>query len=132
LLRAAMRDLLPDVVLASRPRRTGTTVGYSRYWMRERMPAVLKRMCEQPLETEALGLVDGTALRRARERFETGWVDDYTRLHLYHTIEVELWMRARRSPVSVAADAAAAAFRDRHEAGAVRRSQLSHSLPLGG
>jgi asparagine synthase (glutamine-hydrolysing) len=132
LLRAAMRDLLPPVVLASRPQRTGTTVGYSRYWMRERMPAALKRMCAQPLELEALGLVDGAALRRARERYESGWVDDHTRLHLYHTMEVELWLRARRSPESAAAISAPAVSRDRREAGANRRSHIPHSTQFGG
>lgn len=132
LLRAAMRDLLPAEVLAPRSSRTGITVGYSRYWMRQRLPALIERTFRTPLELEAHGIVDGSALRRAADQFTNGWIDDFTRVHLYHTIEVELWLRARRSQVSAAASLAPAASRDRREAGAARRSQLSHHVSLGG
>ena len=133
LLRAAMRDLLPAGVLAPRPVRTGVTTGYSRAWMRRHMPGLCERTLRTPLELERLGIVDGAALRHAADRFTAGqWTDDFTRVHLYHTFEVELWLRARRSAVSAAAGSAPAASGDRPMAMEERRSQLSHPVSRGG
>jgi asparagine synthase (glutamine-hydrolysing) len=132
LLRAAMRDLLPASVLAPRPRRTGLTVGYSRYWMRQRLPAVMDRMFAAPLELEALGIVDGAALRRTAQRFRDAWLDEFSRIHLYHTVEVELWLRARRSPIPAAAAMAPTVSRDPEQVGASRRPLVFHSTSAGG
>lgn len=132
LLRAAMRDLLPPAVLAPRARRTGVTVGYSRSWMRDRLPPLVDRVCRTPLELEALGLVTGAKLRAAADRFRAGWIDDFTRVHLYHAIEVELWLRARRSPVSAADTMPRAESRDLADAGAPRKSHMFHLVQQGG
>jgi asparagine synthase (glutamine-hydrolysing) len=93
LVRAAMRGLLPDDVLAARPARTGTTSGYFARAVRAELPAILAR----DLRTVALadlGVVDAAALRRAaadvvRRPAGPGAVP------LWFTLQTEWWVRAR-------------------------------------
>ena len=93
LLRASMRGLLPDHVLAPRTHRTGVTTRYSYDSMRHRFPAHFERAFERPLLAE-LGIVDADALRESWRTFvRTGWCR--SRIELCATLHVELWLRAR-------------------------------------
>lgn len=97
LLRKAMQGLLPAEVLAPRPRRTGSTAGYSRRRMREAYPALLDRLFAEPLRVAALGIVDEPSLRAAAQRWrEAG--DDSVRMALFNALRVEFWLRGRERP----------------------------------
>ena len=91
LLRRAMRGLLPPGVLASRPRRTGTTAGYSHSWVRDRFPALLSEMLETPMLLAELGIVEPDALRRASASYR-GY-DGYACVNLVNTLRTEMWLR---------------------------------------
>ena len=95
LLRRAMRGLLPDEVLAPRPRRTGITGGYSHRWMRDRFPALLEQTLAQPLVLAELGVVDSDSLRRAAHTYATRGGTAFTRVNLLYTLQTELWLRGR-------------------------------------
>jgi hypothetical protein len=105
LLRKAMEGLLPAEVLAPRTYRTGLTVGFSRKRMREAYPELLKRVFEGPLRLAELGIVDPTRLRSGADRYFAGGGGEYLRMHLFHAIRVELWLRGleRRQPAREAA-----------------------------
>jgi asparagine synthase (glutamine-hydrolysing) len=124
LLRAAMRDLLPASVLAPRTTRTGVTVGYSRFWMRRRYPALFAELFETPLRLADLGIVNPKALERAVAAWSDGRADEYTRVHLYHTLEAELWLRGHPLTECAADTRVADARSDRQEAAAPRRSAI--------
>lgn len=94
LLRRAMRGLLPDALLAPRPRRTGTTSAYLARGLRLQHAAAIADLFAAPLALEAAGVVDGAALREA-------W-GGYVRrgggsrgVSLLLTLHTELWLRAR-------------------------------------
>lgn len=94
LLRRAMRGLLPEPVLAPRPRRTGSTAEFSRRRMREAYPALLARLFAEPLRLADLGIVEAAALRAASE----AWLhrgDESVRIGLFDAMRVEFWLRAQ-------------------------------------
>ena len=93
LLRAAMRGLLPDEVLAPRDVRTGTLGGYFSAAMRAGFPALAARAFRAPLLAE-LGIVEAAALRAACDEYaRTG--DGSLGFALVQTLQVELWLRGR-------------------------------------
>lgn len=97
LLRHAMRGLLPDRVLAPRPFRTGITTGYSTRGMLEIYPAVFDELFRSPLLLAELGILDPGALRRSVSAFlDRG--RGGSRVSLFHTLQTELWLRARLRP----------------------------------
>ena len=87
LLRAAMRGLLPDHVLAPRAKRTGTMADYLARSLRESFGPLAERYLETPLLAE-LGIVDPVRLRRAAARLDE-------QVQLFYTLQAELWLRAR-------------------------------------
>lgn len=93
LLREAMRGLLPPEVLASRPYRTGVTVGYSRRQMRAAYPGLLRQLLDHPLRLADLGLVEPRKVRDAAEQYCRGDAGEYLRVNLYHLMKVEFWLR---------------------------------------
>ena len=94
LLRQAMQGILPDDVLAPRTHRTGITSAYSDRRMRTEFPLFLEEALREPLLAE-LGIVDPAELRRGWIRFlETG--ANSLKIPLFLTLQVELWLRARR------------------------------------
>ena len=100
LLRAAMRGLLPDSLLAPRAHRTGVPVAYLLRAIEAEMPHRLDSELQSPVLAD-LGLVEPERLRAA-------W-DDYLRtgriglaVGLYVTLEIELWLRARAGAASSA------------------------------
>ena len=96
LLRRAMRGLLPAEVLAPRPRRTGSTAGFSRERMQQAYPALLGQLFGEPLRLADLGVVDPAALRTAADRWlERG--DESVRVRLFDAMRVEFWLRAREA-----------------------------------
>jgi asparagine synthase (glutamine-hydrolysing) len=93
LLRAAMRGLLPDPVLAPRDSKTGTLGGYFGGGMRREFPALAAEAFRAPRLAE-LGIVDPAALRAACADYaRTG--DGSLGFGLVQTLHVELWLRAR-------------------------------------
>jgi asparagine synthase (glutamine-hydrolysing) len=106
LLRAAMRGLLPDEVLAPRSTRTGITTAYSDRRMRAEFPVLLERHGKMQMLAD-LGIVEPDAMRR-------GW-DEYCRtgstalkIPLFLTMQVELWLRAHAREQSGVGSAASA------------------------
>lgn len=96
LLRAAMRGLLPEAVLAPRAEKTGTLGGYFAAAMRADFPALAADAFRDP-RLAALGIVDPAALRAAcAEYARTG--DGSLGFALVQTLQVELWLRARERP----------------------------------
>ncbi len=93
LLRGAMEGLLPPRVLERRPRRTGTTIGFSRQRMRETYPALVDRLFSAPLCVADLGMVDPAILRSACERVLAGDGGESLRVNLFHAMKVEFWLR---------------------------------------
>ena len=93
LLRASMRGLLPDHVLAPRKARTGTPETYFSRWFWERFPVFATAAFEAPLLAE-LGIVDPTVLKRETNRLVNGG-SSTEKLTLYFTLQAELWLRAR-------------------------------------
>lgn len=93
LLRHAMRDLLPSAVLAPREARTGTPQDYAGNALRDFLSVPFnERFPSSALEN--LGLIDVTALERARLKFlRMGSFD--LRLPLLLTLHTEFWLHAR-------------------------------------
>jgi asparagine synthase (glutamine-hydrolysing) len=99
LLRAAMRGLLPEHVLASRAHRTGTTGYYFARSLRAALPALLEGPGREPLLGE-LGVVDPGMLRRCADEYLRG-SQSHLGLPLFLTLQTELWLRAHlRRPAS--------------------------------
>lgn len=93
LLRAAMRGLLPDDVLAPRDTRTGTLGGHFAAGMRAEFPAMAAEAFRAPRLAE-LGIVDPAALRAACGEYART-ADGSLGFALAQTLHVELWLRAR-------------------------------------
>ncbi|MCG8469492.1 MAG: asparagine synthase-related protein [Gemmatimonadetes bacterium] len=94
LLRAAMKGLIPDDVLAPRDTRTGVTTSYSSRWMKRCYPELFERLLGAPLLLAELGIVDADELRDAVSAYLRGG-GDFLRVALFHTLQTELWLRAR-------------------------------------
>jgi asparagine synthase (glutamine-hydrolysing) len=98
LLRASMKGLLPDHVLAPRRHRTGITTAYSDRRLREAFPELMRTFMERPLLAE-LGIVEPSAIRANWERYlRTG--DVTLKIPLFLTLQVELWLRSRLQPAA--------------------------------
>jgi asparagine synthase (glutamine-hydrolysing) len=93
LLRAAMKGLVPDAVLASRQFRTGTT----RFWfvrsLLQQAPAVLRSFGGRMALADA-GIVDAPVFQREwEELLRRG--EHPAAVQLYRTLQAELWLRER-------------------------------------
>ena len=86
LLRAAMRGLLPDEVLAPRAVRTGTTADYLARSLRENFTSLADQYLATPLLAE-LGILEPRRLRRSMARLDE-------QVQLLYTLQTELWLRA--------------------------------------
>lgn len=95
LLRAAIKGLVPDAVIAPRPYRTGVTSGIAARAFDQELPGVVARLMEQPLQLAALGIVDerrfsdtcGAILAKKR-------VSENAVIGVFYTTQAELWVRA--------------------------------------
>ena len=97
LLRASMRGLLPDDVLAPRDTKTGTLGAYFGGGMRRDFPALAAEAFRAPRLAD-LGIVDPAAFRAACAEYARNG-DGSLGFALVQTLQVELWLRAReRSP----------------------------------
>lgn len=94
LLRAALAGLLPESVLAHRPHGTGVTSGYFSAGLRAALPSLSERVLGD-LRLEALGIVDGPALRRAVDALLAGGAPEGVGVGVFLTLQSELWLRAR-------------------------------------
>ena len=91
-LRAAMRGLLPESVLAPRPRRTGVT---SAYFLRQ-FRAIGRPLIDDLLRDSrlaSLGIIDPVRLSRAWAHVEAH-PDDEIGARLLLTLQTEWWLRA--------------------------------------
>ena len=91
LLRAAMRGLLPDSILAPRTKRTGVTEGYFARSMREQLPAMVDAAFAHSL-LEAAGVIDAMEFRRAVDAYARGVQSNFS-VSLYFTLQTELWLQ---------------------------------------
>ena len=94
LLRAAVRGLVPDEVLAPRKTRTGVTAGYAVHSVAETVAPVLKELLREPLRLADLGIVEPGELERACERMLSDGQSGLE-LPIFTTVQTELWLRAR-------------------------------------
>jgi hypothetical protein len=92
LLRAAMRGLLPDSILAPRTKRTGVTEGYFARSMREQLPAMVDSAFEHSL-LESAGVIDAMEFKRAVREYARGVQSNFS-VGLYFTLQTELWLRS--------------------------------------
>ena len=93
LLRRSARGVLPDHVLAPRPRRTGTTGRYFATGLRRSGERLFAESFGAPLLAE-LGIVDPTALRRAANEYLLGGNSAWG-VNLFLTLQTEMWLRSR-------------------------------------
>jgi asparagine synthase (glutamine-hydrolysing) len=102
LLRAAVRGLLPDDVLAPRPARTGVTGGFFTRSMREHLP----RLCEELKRESVLadsGMIDAYEFQQSAAAYLRGATGEQVGINLFFTIQAEHWLRARMRESGVAA-----------------------------
>ena len=92
LLRAAMRGLLPDSILAPRTTRTGITEGYFARSMREQLPAMVDAAFDHSL-LESAGVIDALEFRRAVSEYARGVQSKFS-VSLYFTLQSELWIQS--------------------------------------
>ena len=93
LLRAAMRGLLADALLAPRARRTGAPGAYLARSLRVTHAVEIDHLLAAPLVLADHGVLEPAAFRGAWARFRGG-DDSVPALHLLLTLHAELWMRA--------------------------------------
>jgi asparagine synthase (glutamine-hydrolysing) len=87
ILRAAMRGLIPDQVLAARSLKTGTTVGY----MRRQLQKTPEYSVERAMRLIEIGVVDPDAIRSVIETYRrTG--AHFLGAHLLSTFEADRWL----------------------------------------
>jgi asparagine synthase (glutamine-hydrolysing) len=92
LLRASMRGLLPDSILAARTKRTGVTGGYFARSMREHLPAMVDATFDHSL-LESAGVIDAKEFRQSVSEYARGVESNFS-VGLYFTLQAELWLRA--------------------------------------
>ncbi|HMI58944.1 MAG TPA: asparagine synthase-related protein [Gemmatimonadaceae bacterium] len=92
LLRASMRGLLPDSILATRAKRTGVTGGYFAKSMREHLPTMVEAAFDHSLLEEA-GVIDAKVFRQSVRDYARG-VESNFAVGLYFTLQAELWLRS--------------------------------------
>ena len=93
LLRAAMRGLLPDEILAPRPHKTGTLATYFRNNMRQDGLARLQAIGPAPL-LAVRGIVDGERFAQEVRHYAAAGAGYEHEEALYCTMMAELWLRA--------------------------------------
>jgi asparagine synthase (glutamine-hydrolysing) len=95
LLRAAVRGLLPDEVLAPRAEKTGTMNDYFARSMQRDFPPLAAPVFARPLLAD-LGIVDPRALEAAGGRVERGLPESHTSALIF-TFQTESWLRGRQA-----------------------------------
>lgn len=96
LLREACRGLVPDAVLAPRPARTGTPLGYLRRALDQELPSLLEDLREEPLHMADLGIVDADQFYRACDRVVAS-EGSGLELPVMQTLHTELWLRGQEA-----------------------------------
>jgi asparagine synthase (glutamine-hydrolysing) len=99
LLRAAMRGLLPEDVLAPRRIRTGVIGDVFRSAMQTMYPRLVNKVLDSPVLAE-LGIIDPRALRRVADISLSRTWNDEVAAALFFTLQTELWLQARTRPDS--------------------------------
>ena len=99
LLRAAVRDLLPEQVLAPRRYRTGTTITYFGRSFRSALLQHAPRLFRTPVLAD-LGIVEPKSLQYATDAYLRGDAE-WSATALMYTLHTELWLRARAGAAHV-------------------------------
>jgi len=92
LLRAALRGLLPEAVLAPRKDRTGLAGDHFRAAMQSTFPTLLRELRDASVLAD-LGIIDPGALRRAADDCLLHSWNDEIAAALFFTVQTELWLR---------------------------------------
>ena len=95
LLRASMKGLLPDHILAPRRHRTGVTGQFFHQTLRERHADCITQTLNEPLALADFGIVQPEVLRDSWERYRSGASGELA-MSLFFTLQTEWWLRARR------------------------------------
>ena len=94
LLRAAMRGLLPESVLAPRKAKTGTLTSYFAHHMRNEGLSLLTQLLPATSLADA-GIIDSAELARAVARYRNEGTAYPHAESLYCTLQAESWLSAR-------------------------------------
>ncbi len=98
LLRASMRGLLPDEVLAARPRRTGLPGAWLREQLLALLPPIVASM-QRECRLADLGLIEPGVLQEDFELFARAPEREARRGGgVFHAVAAECWLRARVVP----------------------------------
>jgi hypothetical protein len=97
LLRASMRGLLPDSVLAPRVGKGGTLTTYFAHHMWNDGLRLLDQMLPAR-ELSALGVVDAAELTKAVDRYRSQGASYPYVESLFCTLQAETWLRGRSAP----------------------------------
>jgi hypothetical protein len=96
-LRAAMRGIVPDEVLAPRRGRTGTTSRLLARALREHGDVLIAQATERSRLAE-LGVVEPTVLKRAWREWQSTH-DGNLAVAIFLTVQAEFWVRSREEPL---------------------------------
>lgn len=100
LLRRAMHGLLPESILAPRPRRTGLPGGWLQRWMLASLPALVHSLERQCLLAD-LGLVEPSGVRQDWDAFAANPQWEARRGGaVLHALAAESWLRSRSGLVA--------------------------------
>jgi asparagine synthase (glutamine-hydrolysing) len=95
ILRRAMQGLLPDSVLAPRPRKTGTPAEYFRRQLQGSVQGLIKELFADGRSClERMGLIDRSAILAAAEEYATKNVH-FVGAILHFSIQTERWLAVR-------------------------------------
>ena len=94
LLKAAIRGIVPESVLAPRPVKTGLAAGYLHRQLKRQLLNRLKQSFGASSALGDLGLVEPGAVLRSGQQYDAN-TDHLTGVSLYLTLEAEYWLRGR-------------------------------------
>ncbi len=103
LLRLAMKDLLPDALLAPRASRTGVTSAYASRQIKVDLPPLVRGLQQEELRLSALGIIDGRRFCDMAIRAFAGQSPQYE-LVAFMTLSAELWLRGLERPANGAVE----------------------------
>ena len=91
-----MKGRLPETVLASRGRKTGTTIGYFRRQLQGSLEAeVIRLFGSGRSQLEQMGILDRQALLAASERYTRTGAHEIGAI-VHFTLEAERWLDVRQ------------------------------------
>jgi Asparagine synthase len=98
LLKEAVRDLIPETVLAPRPFKTGIPRGYLARQMERSFSPMFREVFSTTSRLSTLGVVDASVLASSVSQLDRS-PDHITRVQLFLTLQAELWVRSIENPL---------------------------------